>query len=168
MGLCEVSCNKSPGLQTRRSFLTDSLWVPWIALSHGSASLGKLRAPQGSGSPGADAGKGLPLFQEGGRRRGSCHLGCRLGPALHLAPSSSLHSCSPGRSPSFPSLALGSLRSLSSTFSTLQPSVSLKTRPCCSKSSSRLPSPSRESPHFFSSLLPPFYSKNRTEIRSFL
>lgn len=85
---------------------------------------------------------GLPLLQEGDRRRGSCHLGYRPCPTLQLPP------CPPPqlllllqpphfppshRAPCFHSPSLPPLRSQGCLFK--------QTRPCCSKSSNRLPSP---------------------------
>lgn len=106
------------------------------------------------------------------RRRGSCHLGCRPSPTLQLPPSSSLHSCSSGCSPliSLPHTGLPAF--------TLHHFSPLRSQGCLLKTDPAVPNPPATSPHplvkvpisffFFSSLLPPFYSKIRTEIRLFL
>lgn len=125
-------------------------------------------SPQSEPQPLTGSRHGLPLLQEG--EKGGAAVTWDVGrphPAVAslLLPPQLLLWLQPPRfppshwAPRFHSPPLFPLRSQGC----------LKNRPCCSKSSSHLPSPPGESPHFFfSSLLPPFYSKIRTEIRLFL
>jgi hypothetical protein len=91
------------------------------------SSLGGIVFSQSEGDPLMGSRPGLPLLQEGDRRRGSCHLGCRPGPTLQLPP------CLPPQlllsvaAPSFSSLTLGSCFHSPSLPPTPQPRVSFQT-----------------------------------------
>lgn len=126
-------------------------------------------SPQSEPQPLTGSRHGLPLLPEGEEGGAAVTWDVGLAPPCGCLPPPPSTAAPLVAAPSFPSLTLGSPLSLSTTFPTPKPRVSFKNRPYCSKSSSHLPSPPGESPHFFfSSLLPPFYSKIRTEIRLFL